>query len=143
MDLGAVELMIVEFPGNRFTGDIAPALGELVEKGTIRLLDVVFVAKGDDDDSIVAFELSSVHEDVRDAFGSMFSNGESLLHDDDIIDVGEALEPGTSVAMILFEHTWANTLRSALIEAGAGLIDSLRIAPEAIDRAQLELSRTA
>jgi hypothetical protein len=66
-----------------------------------------------------------------------------LLHDDDIADVGEALDPDSSVAMILFEHTWANRLRSALVDAGAELIDSLRIAPEAIDRAQRELARTA
>jgi len=141
MDLGAVELMIIEFPENRFTGSIAPALADLVEKGTIRLLDVLFVAKGDDG-SILGFELSSVGEDVREAFESMLSDGAPLLHDDDIADVGEALDPGTSVAMILFEHAWANRLRSALVEAGAELIDSLRIAPEAIDRAQRELART-
>ncbi|MEE9177986.1 MAG: hypothetical protein V3U46_06115, partial [Acidimicrobiia bacterium] len=70
----------------------------------------------------------------------LLANQESLLHDDDIEDVGEALEPGSSVAMILFEHAWANEFRRALVGAVGELIDSLRIAPETIEAARVALT---
>jgi uncharacterized membrane protein len=139
MDLGAVELLVIGFPENRFTGQIAPALTDLVDKGTIRVVDLLFISK-DEEGAIVGLELSSVDEATRQAFEPLLANQESLLHDDDIEDVGEALEPGSSVAMILFEHAWANEFRRALVEAGGELIDSLRIAPETIEAARVALT---
>ncbi len=70
-EIGPVEYMIVSFPGNRFTGEIAPALGKLVESNTIRIIDLAFVGK-DEDGSVAAFELSDIDEEVRrglDALG--------------------------------------------------------------------------
>ena len=87
----------------------------------------------DQDGSITGLELSSVDDAIRQAFEPLLTDPDPLLHDDDLADVGEALAPGSSAAMVLFEHTWANEFRSALIEAGGELIDSLRIAPEAIE----------
>jgi uncharacterized membrane protein len=132
MQLGAVELLVIGFAENQFTGEIAPALADLVEKGTIRLIDVVFVSR-DNDGSVIGLELSSVDEATREAFAPLLTDGESLIHDDDIADVAEALDPGSSVALVLFEHTWANDFRSALVDASGELIDSFRIAPETID----------
>ena len=133
MQLGAVELLVIGFPESHFTGEIAPALADLVDKGTIRLIDLVFVGR-DDDGSVIALELES----IREAFAPLLSDSESLIHDEDIADVAEVLDAGSSVAMVLFEHTWANSFRRALVEAGGELIDSFRIAPEAIDAARTE-----
>jgi uncharacterized membrane protein len=135
MQLGAVELLVIGFPENQFTGEIVPALADLVDKGTIRLIDVVFVSR-ENDGSVIGLELSSVDDSIREAFSPLLSDPESLIHDEDIADVAEALDPGSSVALVLFEHTWANGFRRALVEAGGELIDSFRIAPEAIDAAQ-------
>lgn len=132
MQLGAVELLVIGFPENHFSGEIAPALADLVGKGTIRLIDVVFVARHDDG-SVIGLELSSVDEATREAFAPLLIDGESLIHDDDIADVADALDPGSSVALVLFEHTWANGFRRALVDAGGELIDSFRVAPETID----------
>ena len=137
MQLGAVELLVIGFPESHFTGEIAPALADLVDKGTIRLIDLVFVGR-DDDGSVIALELSSVDESIREAFAPLLSDSEALIHDEDIADVAEVLDAGSSVAMVLFEHTWANSFRRALVEAGGELIDSFRIAPEAIDAARTE-----
>ena len=126
---------MIGFPQSQFTGEITPALIDLVEKGTIRVIDLIFMSK-DQDGSIAGFELSSVDDATRRAFEPLLTDPEPLLHDDDLADVGEALAPGSSAAMLLFEHTWANEFRSALIEAGGELIDSLRIAPEAIEATQ-------
>jgi uncharacterized membrane protein len=132
VQLGAVELLVIGFPENHFSGEIAPALADLVGKGTIRLIDVVFVARHDDG-SVIGLELSSVDEATREAFAPLLIDGESLIHDDDIADVADALDPGSSVALVLFEHTWANGFRRALVDAGGELIDSFRVAPETID----------
>ncbi|MEE9473331.1 MAG: DUF6325 family protein [Acidimicrobiia bacterium] len=139
MELGAVELLVIGFPENRFTGKITPALADLVDKGTIRVIDLIFISK-DEEGTIVGFELSSVDEATRQAFEPLLANPDPLLHDDDIADVGEALEPGSSAAMILFEHTWANEFRRALVGAGGELIDSFRIAPETIEGARVALA---
>jgi uncharacterized membrane protein len=122
VDIGAVELLVIGFPQSQFTGEITPALIDLVEKGTIRVIDLIFVSK-DQDGSIAGFELSSVDDATRRAFEPLLTDPEPLLHDDDLADVGEALAPGSSAAMLLFEHTWANEFRSALIEAGGELIE--------------------
>ena len=63
-ELGPVDYMIVAFPGNNFTGEVAPALAKLVENGTIRIIDLAFVGK-DADGNVVAFELSDLDEDVQ------------------------------------------------------------------------------
>src|SRR5918994_7488314 len=63
-EIGPVEYMIVSFPGNRFTGEIAPALGKLVESNTIRIIDLAFASK-DADGNVPAFELSDIDEKVR------------------------------------------------------------------------------
>lgn len=139
MGLGAVELLVIGFPENRFSGEIVPALTQLVETGTIRVIDLIFVAK-DDDGSVAAFELSSVDEATREVFAPLLGMPEPLIHDGDIEDVGEVLDPGSSAALVLFEHTWANEFRNALLDAGGELIDSFRIPPEVIEMAQLALA---
>lgn len=139
MQLGAIELLVIGFPENRFTGEIVPALADLVEAGTIRVIDLIFVAK-DKEGDVVGFELSSIDEATRAAFAPLLGTSEPLIHDGDIEDVGEVLDPGSSAALILFEHTWANEFRSALVNAGGELIDALRIPPEVIEAAQLALA---
>jgi uncharacterized membrane protein len=138
VDICAVELLVIGFPENRFTGEITPALIDLVDKGTIRIIDLVFVSR-DEDGSIAGFELSSVDDATRQAFEPLLTEPDAMLHDDDIADVGEALEPGSSAAVILFEHTWARDFRRALGDAGGELIDSFRIAPETIESARAAL----
>ena len=101
---------------------------------------VGFVSKGDDG-SVLAFELNSVDDTTRQAFAPIVADPEQLIHDDDIEDVGDALAPGSSVAVILFEHAWAADFRRALAESGGELIDSMRIAPGAIDDALAALGR--
>src|SRR6476469_6365581 len=106
-EIGPVEYMIVSFPGNRFTGEIAPALGKLVESNTIRIIDLAFVSK-DADGSIAAFELSVIGEE-------------------DLMDAAEDLEPGSSAAMLLWEDIWAAELASAMRGAGGELVAIGRI----------------
>jgi hypothetical protein len=130
-DLGPVELLFVQFPGNQFTGEIAPALADLVESGTIRIIDLVFVAK-DADGNSVGFELEDVGDESRAFFDPLVEDLEDLISDEDVEDLSEALEPNSSAAIMLFEHRWAIPFRDALANSGGELVARLPIPAEAL-----------
>ena len=130
-ELGPVELLFVEFPGNQFTGEIIPALSELIEQGTIRVLDLVFVAK-DADGNAVGIELEELPAESKGAFSELVEELEWLISDEDVEDLAEALEPNSSAAILLFEHTWAIPFRDALAGSGGRLVVRLPITEEAL-----------
>jgi uncharacterized membrane protein len=132
MDVGPVEILMVEFPGNEFTGEIAPALAELVDQGTIRVIDLLFVTK-DADGNVGAIELRDTDDAVRSAFEPIVEEASGLLSEEDIEDLGEGLDPNSSAAMLLFEHVWATRFRDAVLASGGELLASVRIPKEVVD----------
>ena len=138
-EIGPVEYMIVSFPGNRFTGEIAPALGKLVESNTIRIIDLAFVSK-DADGSVAAFELSDIDEEVRRGLDALGLEATGLLGEEDLMDAADDLEPGSSAAMLLWEDIWAAELASALRGAGGELVAIGRIPHDVVTEAREALS---
>jgi hypothetical protein len=126
MSIGPVEYMVVAFPGNRFKGEIVPALADLVEKGTIRILDLAFVMK-DADGNIAAMELSDLDADVAASFGSTGAGPGMLFNDEDLEAVGEELDANSSAALLVWEDVWATRLADAIRDAGGELYDLERI----------------
>ena len=141
-EIGPVEYMIVSFPGNKFTGEIAPALAELVESNTIRIIDLAFVSK-DADGSIGAFELSDIDEKVRRGLEALGLEASGLLGEEDLIDAANDLEPGSSAAMLLWEDIWAAELAGALRGAGGELVAIGRIPHEVVMEAREALLSAA
>lgn len=133
MDQGPIELLLIEFPGNEFRGGIIPELKRLVDDGTIAVIDVLLVRK-DADGTVTWFEAS----DLEDAalLAELVTEPSSLLGAEDADEVAEALEPGSSVGMLLFEHLWAGPLSTAIRGSGGRLIDWIRIPPSAIEEVQ-------
>ncbi len=131
-DFGPLEVLMVEFPGNQFNGEIAPALAELVRDRLIRVIDLLFVTK-DADGDIAAIELADVDDDVEQALRPHVDDLSGLISEEDIEDLGEALDPDSSAAILLFEHLWAIRLRDALAGSGAEVIASVRIPQDAVD----------
>jgi hypothetical protein len=129
--LGPVELLFVEFPGNQFTGEIIPVLKDLLDQGTIRILDLVFVAK-DGDGNAVGVELEGLPEDAKGAFSELVEELEELIAEEDVEDLAEALEPNSSAAILLFEHRWAIPFRDAIANSGGQLVVRLPITEEAL-----------
>jgi hypothetical protein len=129
--LGPVELLFVEFPGNQFTGEIIPALTELIEQGTIRVIDLVFVAK-DADGNSVGIALEDLPDESKDAFTALVSEVAELIAEEDVEDLAEGLEPNSSAAILLFEHTWAIPFRDAIAGSGGRLVARLPITEEAL-----------
>jgi Family of unknown function (DUF6325) len=136
MSIGPVEYMIVGFPGNQFNGEIAPALAELIERGTIRILDLVFVAKDADGNHVV------VEYDEHDAlasFGALDGEVGGLISHADVEYAAEALEPNSSAALLIWEDTWAKPLVDAMRASGGVLIEGSRIPHDLIEPALADL----
>jgi uncharacterized membrane protein len=134
-EIGPVEYMIVSFPGNRFTGEIAPALQRLTESNTIRIIDLAFVCKNADG-SLGAFELTELDPDVQRGLDALGVEVSGLLSEDDLMDAAANLEPDSSAAMLLWEDVWAAELAQALRDAGGELVAIGRIPHDAVQEAR-------
>jgi hypothetical protein len=117
-----VEYLIVAFPGNQFKGEIAPALQEVVDKGIIRIIDIVFAMK-DEDGDVAVVELADLDADTVKALDPVIGDISGMLTQEDMAALADALEPNSSGALLLFEHVWATKLRDALVNANGILVD--------------------
>ncbi len=126
---GPAELLVVRFPGNRFRGEILPALADLVESRTIRLIDLLVVIK-DAGDMVTVLEAKEAFPDGP--IGVLVDEAR-LLGSDDVDAIAEQLEPDSSAAILLFEHLWAVTFVQALRDAGGELIVQERIPAAAVE----------
>ena len=134
MSIGPVEYLIVAFPGNQFKGEIIPALADLVEAGTIRIIDLAFVMK-DADGAVVTAELGDLDSEVFKAFDALSPETMGLLNEEDLAAAGEELDPNSSAALLVWEDTWATTLRDAIVNAGGELLDLERVPYEVVNAA--------
>ncbi|MEU9994613.1 DUF6325 family protein [Streptomyces sp. NPDC050848] len=128
-DMGPVDYLILEFPGNRMTGEGFPLLLDLVERRIIRILDLQFIRK-DKDGSVTALELTDLGDEVDVTVFEGASSG--LLDQSDVDDAGSALEPGNSAGVIVYENLWAAPLARALRGSGAQIVANGRIPVQAL-----------
>jgi len=133
MSTGPIEVLVLGFPGNQFSGEILPELANLVDSGQIAILDLEFVAKTVDGD-VVTLEAADMEEGGW-AELTVVPDGDYVDNDDFLDLAGNLLlEPGNSAAVLVFEHLWAKNLVSALAGAGGVLLSNARIpASEALD----------
>jgi hypothetical protein len=125
LEMGPVDYVLVEWPGRQPNGEIAPHLVDLVERGLIRIIDLAFIAKGEDG-SVAVLELSDLGGEVTEL--AVFEGASSgLLGDEDVDQAGEVLEPDTSAALIVYENAWAAGLATAMRRSGGQLVASGRI----------------
>jgi len=130
-ELGPVDWIVVEFPGSRFNGEIAPALADLVDRGLVRVLDLLIIRK-DADGSIEGFELSDLDEDEAGALRGFESELAMLLSEDDVTAVAAALEPGSTAGVLVYENLWAAPFASAVRRSGGQLVANGRIPIQAL-----------
>jgi hypothetical protein len=132
MAIGPVELLVVKFPGNQFKGEIVPALTELVEGGTIRVIDILFVNK-DADGTVEMVNINDLDDDDFAQFDPIVQDVTGMLTEDDVQHFSAALGPNSSMAMMLFENTWATKFRDAVLNAKGELVLNERIPKQVID----------
>jgi hypothetical protein len=134
-EIGPVEYLIVAFPGNRFRGEIAPVLADLIDAGTIRVIDIAFVGK-DEDGEVAAFELMDLDPEVREGLERLGIEVSGLFNEDDLMAAAEELEPNSSAALLVWEDVWAREVAQALRDAGGVLYDFGRLPHEVVQAAR-------
>jgi hypothetical protein len=129
-EMGPIDYLLVEWPDRQPNGEVAPHLIDLVDRGLIRIIDLAILAKAEDG-SVATMEISEVGEQVA-AFASFEGASSGLLSDEDTATAGEAMEPGTSAALLVYENRWAAPFATAVRESGGQLVASGRIPIQAM-----------
>lgn len=130
LEMGPIDYLVVEWPGRQPTGEALPYLVDLVDRGLIRLLDLAFIAKGEDG-SVTRIEIADLGAQAEEF--AVFVGAESgLLNDEDTDQAAAALEPGTSAALLVYENCWAAPFATAVRRGGGQLVASGRIPVQAM-----------
>jgi hypothetical protein len=124
--LGPIDFVLLEFPGTRMGDEPAQALLDLVDRGIIRIYDLLVIRK-EEDGSFSGLDIEELTQDEVGSFTAFTGASSGLLADEDLAQAGEALEPGTTAVLIVFENTWAAPFAVAARKAGGQLVAFDRI----------------
>jgi hypothetical protein len=136
--MGPVDYLMIRFPGNKFTGRIAPELNDLEKKGIIRVIDLVLLIK-DAKGKLTILEAKNMEGEGGAAYRELAKRTDEWFSEGDIEALAISLPKNTSAGLLLFENIWAIRFKEALLEADAELIDMGRIPPESIAKAEKHL----
>jgi len=138
MSLGPIEMLVVRFPGNQFSGEIIPALAELVENDTVRIADLLFAVKNNEG-NVRVLEFNDLAPDIFGQWDPLVSDVTPMLNEDDAHHIAASLENNSSAAIMLFENTWATRFVDAVSNARGEVVLNERIPRSVIQ----ELTATA
>ena len=130
-EIGPIDFLVLEFPGNRMTGEAFPMLVDLVDRGLIRIIDLVFIRK-DADGSVVVVAPADQDGDGTAELTVFEGASSGLLGDDDLAEAAAAVEPGSSAGVLVYENVWAAPFAAALRRSGAQLVAGGRIPVQAV-----------
>jgi hypothetical protein len=119
--LGPISYLVVEFPGSKMTGEGFPILLDLVDKGVIRILDLMFITR-DADGSTRVVDLSDIDRDGQMDLAVFDGASSGMLDQSDADDAGAVIAPGSSAGILIFENRWAISFVQALRRGEAELI---------------------
>ena len=126
-ELGPVDIVVIAYPADApMTGEAAPMLVDLVDRGIIRVLDVLFVRQNEDG-TVSGFEATDLDSDSLGDFRVFEGASSGLLGEDDVATAGETLEPGSAAVMIVYENRWAAPFAAAVRRNGGVLVANQRI----------------
>jgi len=134
-EIGPVDYAVLAFPGNQFKGEIAPALADLVEAGTIRLIDAAFVGK-DENGDVFTLETTELAPDVQEKLTSLNIEVQGLFNNEELLAIGEGLELDSSAAVLVWENVWARRVAQAIRDAGGVLVAFERVPHETVQAAR-------
>lgn len=135
----ALEYALIEFKGNKFTGQVVPELLDLANRGIVRFVDIVFIQK-DKDGSVRAIELNDLDEEGYKEFVPIGGHVSSLFTTEDLDIAASKLKKNTAAALFLWENLWLENLGRALDQAGGKLVERAQIPPEIVKQFKKELA---
>jgi len=140
MALGPIEILVIEFPGSQFKGEIIPELEKLIANDTISIIDGLLVKKDVNGDvTFVEFDELGINDDASKLAG-VVDQLDALISDEDVEEWAAALAPGDSEAILVFEHTWAKPFRDAVVRSGGVLGANIRLGGEVVEELLAELA---
>ena len=137
MSIGPVEYIAIAFPGNKFSGEIIPAIRELQDSGTIRVLDLVLITK-DEDGNVASIELNEASPETQATFAALGVENRNLLGQEDFEDIGGALDPNSTAALMIWENVWAERFATSLRNADGILVANGRIPAALVEEIMAE-----
>ena len=133
MGLGPIEVLVVGFPGNRFTGGVLPELQRLVDEGVITVVDGLVIRKdGNGDIDYLEIEQIDPGDDVA-PLAALLAEADGLLSEEDVMEFATGLEPNSTAAALVFEHTWAKPFRDEIVNSGGVLLANMRVPGMVVD----------
>jgi hypothetical protein len=135
---GPVEMALIGFPGSRFDEAIIPALAELVDTGTMRVIDLVVVRK-DAEGNVTAAEVSQLDDDEAAVFDRLDGEIGELFSHEDLAAAGARLPAGSTAALLLWENSWATRLAAEIAGAGGQLLLHDRVPADVVRNARATL----
>lgn len=132
--MGPIQFVAIEFPGNQFKGEVIPELREVVDKGLIRIIDLVFIKK-DRHGNVSTFELENTDEETVGQFSPLTSDITGMLSEEDLEKVAAEVNNNSSVALFLFEHAWAARFKEAVMRANGQVVVDYRVPDETAEMA--------
>ncbi len=142
MTLGPIDFIALEFPGNRFRGEILPDLYELVDQGVIRIFDLVIIAKGEDG-TVIARELQDLDEGAIQVLDPLKAEVSQVITHDDINHIAENLAPNSTAGLMLIENLWAKKTMQAMADANGRLVLFERIPHDVVEEALADIAALA
>ena len=132
MTFGPIEMLMIRFPGDQISGDLVPAMTELVNGGLVRIVDLLFIRK-DAGGSVTVFELGDLSPDIAGQYAPLLNDVTELLNEEDAYELAESLESGSSAGIMLFENVWATRFAQAVRASNGEVLLSERIPNSVIE----------
>jgi hypothetical protein len=138
MELGPVDVVIMGFGEPKFDGSVLAELEKHAGEGTIRVLDAMVIAKGDDG-TVETLDIEDLPPEAAQALGFIETGTRGLFDSGDADTLIEGMVPGSAVVALAIEHTWAIGLRKALEKVGAEVALTFRVPAPMMEDALAEL----
>ena len=141
MTFGPIDFIALEFPGNRFKGEILPDIFELVDKGIIRVIDLVIIMK--DQGQVIVRELRELDAAHVAMFNPLKADVSQMITERDIAMIAEQLAENSTAGIMLIENLWAKKTKQAVIDANGRLLMFERIPHDIVEEALADIAALA
>lgn len=131
--LGPIEVLAISFPGSDFNGRILSDVHSLIDRDIINVVDALLVHKGDNGLEIIELDQTNLEPDAAQLAELLSASHTDLITDEDVEEFAAELEPGSSLAVLVFEHEWAKPVRDSIVESGGVLVANLRVPGAVVD----------